>query len=129
VSVDLASWLLEQITADERAIDSAGPGRVGWATWRHEDGSLAYTTPVAESTEDTWVTAGHRFTVKDPVLVVFDPVERRAELRSKRFLLVMFSEMLTEPALAVVHPLASNGLKAMALPYAHRAGYQAGWTP
>ncbi len=131
---DLADWLLEQITADERTVHAAGPVRLGWATLRQRDGSMRYTTPVAESTEDTWVAAGHRFTVKDPVLVVFDPAERRAELAAKRRIIELHTGMHECPARGEDGIEVYTGyvrdcltLRVSAEPYAGRAGYQAGW--
>lgn len=132
VSVGLASWLLEQITADERTVHAAGPVRVGWAASRRADGSMRYTSPVAESVDDTWVTGGHRFTVKEPVLVVFDPVERRAELAAKRRIVERYrlirADSITNGLIGdVCEEYESEILPRLAESYAQRAGYRAEW--
>lgn len=71
---DLVSKLLAAI--DETEQNAHGSGVVAWATYRHADGSMRYTSPVSGG-GDLWFTAGEQ-TKPDSVRVVFD---ERAELR------------------------------------------------
>jgi hypothetical protein len=71
MSSDLVSRLLEAIEAKERSAHESGPARIGWATYRDENGQMLYTSPVAEN-GDVWVTAGSE-TEPTSVQVVYDP--------------------------------------------------------
>lgn len=68
---DLITRLLEAIEKVEHRIELAGPAVIGWAAYRHENGSIKYCSPVARN-GDVWVTGGAE-TEPSSVTVVFDP--------------------------------------------------------
>ena len=67
-SDDLVPQILAAIEETERA--AYGSGVVAWATYRHADGSMKYTSPVSGG-GGVWVTAGEQ-TEPDSVKVIFD---------------------------------------------------------
>jgi hypothetical protein len=142
MGADLGRWLIEQIDEDERVARDAGPARVAWATYRREDGSMRYTSPVAEH-DDIWVADGHE-TEPTGVMVVFDPARVLAECLAKR-------QIIQDHKVIPIWPHGTVGaknytgyklvcascdnrmavpcwtLKWLALPYADRPGYREEW--
>jgi hypothetical protein len=84
-SEELVEWLREQIAEQRRTVELAGPGVVGWGTYRHEDGSMKYTSPVSGG-DGVWVTAG-TVTAPDSVRVVFDPANVLAQCEASEAIL------------------------------------------
>jgi hypothetical protein len=43
----IVAFIWARLAEDETIIDHTGPSVLGWATFRRDDGKMAYTTPVA----------------------------------------------------------------------------------
>lgn len=88
------AWLEERITADEKLLAETGPAKVAWGTYRNDDGSMRYTTPVAETADGIgWVVAGE-CTEPDETIVVYDPVRWQEECLVKRKAIAEYRETL-----------------------------------
>lgn len=135
MTVDLVSWLLEQIDWEEHRVGEAGPARLGWATYRGKDRSMDYTTAAAES-GGQWVVDGV-VTTPDSVLVVYDPAKQLAECAAKRRIIELhFTRSGTGGTWDTDPPAMCNECNALqpcdtvsllALPYATRPGYREEW--
>jgi hypothetical protein len=85
--LDIAEFLRARLDERHLTLLDVGPARVAWATFRHADGSMRYTS-VASSNGDVWVCDGH--TVEsDSVQVVFDRSQELADVAAKRQILAM----------------------------------------
>lgn len=136
---DLATWLREQIAERRRTVELSGPARVGWATYRHEDGSMAYTSPVAELGDGSgWVTAGQE-TDPQSVVVVFDPAAELALCDAHTAILDLYERAALRPeSQAVAHnntvdrgyrEALEDAVKCVGLAYQHNDGYDERWRP
>lgn len=103
MSGDLASWLLEQIAADE---DAARAAQGRWPS--------SYTEPFASE-----VRAVH--------IARWDPARVLAECEAKRHLVAFVGDLAEGDP---VHGLtAKEALRLLAVPYADREGYRPEWRP
>lgn len=115
---DLVEFLRARLDEDEQLALNVGPAKLGWGTYLHPDGSMAYTSPVAsvEADDAEWVTDG-KLTWPDAVTVVFDPARVLREVEAKR-------EMLTWD---LAPSLANDLYETLALPYSDHPDYCKEW--
>jgi hypothetical protein len=92
---DLVSRLLEAIETEERVARESGPARIGWATYRDENGQMLYTSPVAEN-GDVWVTAGSE-TEPNSVQVVYDPASVLLHCKADRATVIQYDLLRWRP--------------------------------
>jgi hypothetical protein len=83
--LDIAVFLRARLDERELMLRTDSPAQIAWATFRHADGSMRYTS-VASSNGDVWVCDGH-VVEPDSVQVVFDRAQELADVAAKRRLL------------------------------------------
>jgi hypothetical protein len=99
----LIQFIRDRLDEDEQGARYSGPHRVGWATYLRPDGSMGYTSPVAESIPghgDWWVADGKE-TKPDSVQVVYDPARVLRGVEAKRQIvdwLVSYGKLPHQPA-------------------------------
>jgi hypothetical protein len=123
---------------DERKLMllTVSPARLAWATFRHADGSMRYTS-AASSNGDVWVCDG-RVVEPDSVQVVFDRDQELADIAAKRRTIdlvldedngVISADRSIESEWGCTSDLHEQLLSLLALPYAGHSDYREDWKP
>lgn len=130
----LIAFLRARLDEREATLHQAGPARVAWATFRHTDGSMRYTSVVSEN-GDVWVCDGHDVEPAS-VRVVLDPVQELADVAAKRRILnECLKEVEREAGSGRRYPastawaLAVTTLRLLAFPYEEHPDYDERWRP
>ncbi len=133
---DLITFLRAQLDERELMLRTVSPARMAWATFRHADGSMRYTS-VVSANGDVWVCDGH--TVEpDSVQVVFDRDQELVDVAAKRQIIdlvldedngVIAADRNIECEWGCTSDLHERLLRLLALPYASHPEYREEWKP
>ena len=131
---DLASWLLEQIAADEQVAREAAAGSSGvrqpswgpeWTLEEDDDPGYSGTWGI-HSDAGTVISAGEVMRPEGRHIARWDPARVLAECDAKRQAVIR-CQVIEDRRWLGPHGHGEGILKVMALPYADRPGYLEDW--